>query len=108
MGDGVPGLLGHFFCIVGQSAQRAAGERDAVRVVHEPIEDRVPKRGVADQLVPEFDRDLTRDERRASARSIFDDFQEIAAFAIAQGGQAPVLELCGAPHNSINGERAVM
>lgn len=63
-----------------------------MRVMHEAIEDGIGKRGVADEVVPVLDGDLTRDERRASPAPIFDQFEQIAAFAIAQRRQAPVVE----------------
>ncbi len=62
-----------------------------MRVVHEPIEDGITKRGVADHLVPVLDRDLTRDERGPPPGAIFDDLEEIAPLAVAEGGQAPVV-----------------
>jgi hypothetical protein len=58
-------------------AQRAAGERDAVGVVHEAIEDRVAKRRVADQVVPVIDRDLARQQRGTSAGAILNDLENL-------------------------------
>lgn len=60
--------------------------------MHEPIEDGIAKCGVADNLVPVLDRDLTRDEGRPPPGAVFDDLQEIASLAVAEGGQAPVVE----------------
>lgn len=72
--------------------ERASGERDAVRVMDEPIEDRVAKRGVPDELVPVVDRYLAGDQGGAPAAAIFDDFEEIAALTIAEGGKAPIVQ----------------
>ena len=49
-----------------QLPKRAAGEGDAVRVMHEPIEDCIAKRGVPDQVVPVDDHtwQVTRVARR--------------------------------------------
>ena len=44
-------------------SQGASGQGDAVRVMDEPVQNRVTKRGVADQVMPVLDRDLARDER---------------------------------------------
>ena len=75
-----------------QLTKRAAGKGDPVRVMHEPIEDRVAKRGVTDQVVPVVDRHLAGHEGRAAARAILDDLEEIAPFPIAQGREAPVID----------------
>ena len=52
-----------------ECSERAAGERDAVGMMHEPIENRVAKRGVADQIVPVIDRDLAGHQGAATNRS---------------------------------------
>jgi hypothetical protein len=41
-----------------QAAEGAAREGEPVGVMHRPVEDGVPKRGVADHLVPVIDREL--------------------------------------------------
>ena len=58
----------------------------------EPVEDRVAKGGVADELVPVVNGHLAGDERGAPVTAIFDDFDEIAALAIAERGQAPIVQ----------------
>ena len=63
-----------------------------MRVMYEPIENRVAKRGVTDQVVPVVDRHLAGHQRGTSTRSIFHDFEQIAAFSIAQGREAPVVQ----------------
>ncbi len=60
-----------------------------MRVMHEPIENRIAKRGVADQIVPVIDGNLTGDQRGASVGSIFDDFQHVAAFAMPRAESPP-------------------
>ena len=77
-------------------------------VMHEPIENRITKRGVADQVVPVIDRDLAGHQGRATARAVLHDLEEIAPFAIPQRREAPVIELCGAPHNLTYGKCVVM
>ena len=72
-----------------QLTKRAAGEGDAVRVMHEPIKDRIDKCGVTDQVVPVVDRYLAGDEGRASTRVVLDDLEQIVPLPIAQGRESP-------------------
>ena len=58
----------------------------------EPIEDRVAKRGVADEIVPVLHGDLARDERSASAGTILNEFEQIPALAVSEGRDPPVIE----------------
>lgn len=74
----------------------------------EPIEDRIAKRGVADELMPVVDGHLARDQRGAPATAVFNDFEEIASLAIPEGRQPPIVQLCEASHNWTNDKRAVM
>jgi len=53
-------------------SERSSGQRDAVRVVHQAIHDRVAEGGVPDAFVPVLDGDLTGEQRGAPARAIFD------------------------------------
>ena len=76
----------------GQAAEGAAGEGEPVRVVHEPVEDRVPEGGIADHVVPVLDGQLAGDERRPAAGAIFDELQQIAPFAVAERREAPVVQ----------------
>ena|GEM_PF-3015535 len=50
LGSGRVGVVGR-----GEAAERAAGEGDPVRVVHEAVEDGIANRGVPDTRVPVFD-----------------------------------------------------
>ena len=65
---------------------------DAVRAVDESIEDRVGDRGLADQLVPVFDFELTGDDRGLSVLSILDELEEIAAFGVVESGESEVVQ----------------
>ena len=60
-------------------AQGLAVEFQAVRVVHEAVEDRVGDGRVDDQVVPVSDRDLVGQNRRAAAVAVVDDLKEITA-----------------------------
>ena len=64
-----------------------------MRVVDEPIQNGIAKRGVADQLMPVLHGDLTGDEGGPSPGPVLDDLQQIAALPISQRGQAPVVKL---------------
>jgi len=77
-------------------------------LVDQAIEDRVGKGGVADAVVPVLEGELTGHEGGAAAVAVFEDFEQVAALAIGQRGEAPVVDLCGASHKSTNGKRAVM
>lgn len=72
--------------------QGASGQGDTMRVMDEPVQNRVAKPGVADQVMPVVDGDLARDERGTATGAILDDFQKIPSFAVAQGGQSPVIQ----------------
>ena len=52
--------------------------------MHQPIEDRIAKRVVPDAGVPVFDGELDGDQRGATADTIIDQFQQVAAFAVAE------------------------
>ena len=75
-----------------EAAQCATGERHAVGVVHEPIQDRIATRGVADVVVPVFNRALAGHQRGAAAGATLNEFEQIAAFAVAERCQAPVVK----------------
>lgn len=79
-----------------------------MRVVDQPVENGIAKSGVPDARVPVFDRQLAGDERGPTADAILDELEEIATFPVAERGEAPVVQLCRAPHNSTNEKRAVM
>ena len=59
-----------------------------MRMVHEPIEDRIVKRGVADQVVPVVDRHLAGDPGGSSSGAILHDPEEIASLAVTQGRES--------------------
>jgi hypothetical protein len=48
-----------------------------------------------------FDRQLGGDDRGAAIGAIVDDFEQILAAERIEGVQSPVIELCGATHNSM-------
>ncbi len=63
-----------------------------MRVVHQPVEDRIAEGGIADHLVPVLDGELARDEGGAPPGALLDELQEIAPFAVAERGEPPVVE----------------
>ena len=52
----------------------------------------VAEGGITDAGMPVLDRHLTGEQGRASARPVFDHLQEIPPFAVADRGEAPVVE----------------
>ena len=74
-------------------AQGFAVEREAVRSVHEAVEDGISDCRIDDHLVPVIDGELTGHDRRAAAVAIVDDFEQVAALLRGQRRQPPVVEL---------------
>ena len=60
--------------------------------VYETVEDGVGDRGVCDQLVPVFDGDLARHDRRATAVAVVDDVEQVAALLRGERCQPPVIK----------------
>src|SRR6516164_7822428 len=73
-------------------AQGLAIEREAVRSVHEAVEDGIGDCRIDDHLVPVIDGELTGDDGGAAAVAIIDDFEQIAALLRGQRCQPPVVE----------------
>jgi hypothetical protein len=68
-------------------------EMDFVGIVHEPVEDGVGERRIADVVVPEVERKLAGDERRAAADTVIEEFEQVTAFAGAwQEGRCLTLD----------------
>ena len=76
--------------------------------MEEPVADGVRERGVGEVVVPLRRRELTRNDGGARAGAIFEEFEEVAAILIAERAEAPVVDLCGAPHNSSHVKHLVM
>ncbi len=60
--------------------------------MNETVEDGVGESGLADDVVPFIDRQLTGDERRACAVTVLDDFHQVAALAGAEPIRSPIIE----------------
>jgi hypothetical protein len=67
-------------------------EMDFVGIVHEPVEDGVGERRIADVVVPEVERKLAGDERRAAADTVIEEFEQVTAFARAEGRNGEVID----------------
>src|SRR3990172_361745 len=74
------------------SPHRGAFQDQAMRLVDQTVEDRIAKGGVADALVPVVEGQLTGHQGGAAAVAVFEDFEQVAAFAVGQGSEAPVVE----------------
>ena len=67
-------------------------ELKAVSVVNEAVQDGVAQGGVADDIVPMFDRDLAGDDGRGATVAIIEDLQQVAPFGRTENRKAPVVE----------------
>lgn len=61
-------------------------------VMDEPVENGVCKGGIADDLMPLFDRNLTGDEGRGALVAIFEDFEKVSLLGFGEDGQAPIVQ----------------
>ena len=82
--------------IGGRLAHALALECHPMRVVHEPVEDRVGDGRIGDCLVPVIDRQLAGHNRRAAIVPILDNLKDVATLLGGQRGEAPIV-LCGRP-----------
>ena len=73
-------------------AHRFSAQGKLVGVVHQPIEDGVGKRRIADGGVPLLDRDLAGDDSGAALISIINDFEQIAAVGVGHGRHGQIVE----------------
>jgi hypothetical protein len=67
-----------------------AGERDAVCVVQESIQDGIGHGGFPDVGMPLVDGQLAGDDGGTAAVTIFEDFEQFPSVAVLQGEQAPI------------------
>jgi len=81
---------------------------DDVGGMDQPVADRVGDRGFTDQVMPALDRHLAGDERGGALATILEDLEQILPLDARERGEAPIVDLCGAPHNSTYGEHSVM
>jgi hypothetical protein len=61
-------------------------------VVDQAIEDRIGQRGISDLGMPFIHRELSGHEGGTEAMAVFEEFQEVPALFIGQGGQSPVVQ----------------
>ncbi len=60
-------------------------------MVYEPIKDSVAEGGVADDVVPVLDGELTGDEGGTTRVAVFKDFEEVSAFGLIKRLEAKVV-----------------
>ena len=60
-------------------------------MVYEPIEDSVAKGGVADDIVPVLDGELTGDEGCSTRVAVLEDFEEVSAFDLIERLESEVV-----------------
>ncbi len=63
-----------------------------MRMMDQPIHDRIAKRDVAHAFVPAFDGHLAGEQRGATARAVFDHLQQIPPLAIPNRREAQVID----------------
>jgi len=61
-------------------------------MMDEPIEDGIAEGGVADNVMPVIDRELTGDEGGTSAVAVLEHFEEISAFGLVEGLEPEVID----------------
>ncbi len=76
--------------------------------MQQSIEDRVGDRRLPDPAVPVLDRQLRGDHGGAPLGPIVDDLEQVLATVGLERLQRPVVELCGATHNSTYVQRTDM
>ena len=62
------------------TSHRRSFEMDGVGMVYEPIKDGIAEGGVADDIVPVLDGELTGDEGCSTRVAVLEDFEEVSAF----------------------------
>src|SRR5215813_5187102 len=73
-------------------AHRIPSESNLVRVMEQPVKNRVRQRGIPQRLMPVVHRELTRDNGRASPVPVFQEFEDVASILITENGKPPVIE----------------
>ena len=84
---------GEGFLLFGRFAPHGrALERVGVGMMDQAIQDGIAEGGFADDFMPVLQGELAGDQGGLPAMSILEDFEEIAALGIGEGGQAVVFE----------------
>jgi len=84
-------------------------ELDEAAPLEDPVDDGGGEIGVVEDPSPGAERLVGGEDHRALAQvAIVDDVEEHVGCVVAVAEVAHFVELCGAPHNSTNGESAVM
>jgi len=73
-------------------AQTVALELQAMGVVDDAVEDGVGESGLADQVMPAVDRDLTGNQRSATAIAVLDDFEHVVTLLGPEWLKPPIVE----------------
>jgi len=63
-----------------------------VSVVNETVEDGVAEGGIADDVMPVLDGELTGDEGRTASVAVFEDIEKVAALSVVEGRHPEVVE----------------
>jgi len=60
--------------------------------MHDAVEDGVGQCRIVEVGVPMFNRQLAGDQRRFAGGTVVEDFQQIGAFGLGDGREAPIVE----------------
>jgi hypothetical protein len=74
------------------SQERLADAAGLVGVVEEPVAVGVGQGRVRHVVVPPLRRELARDDDRAGAGAILEDFEDVAALGVLQGAEGPIVQ----------------
>src|SRR5882724_10026534 len=71
---------------------RISSECNLVRVMEQAVKDRVRQGRISQGLMPMLHWELAGDHGRATAVAVFQEFKDIAAVLITEGGKSPVIK----------------
>src|SRR5215813_3750911 len=71
---------------------RISSERHLVRVMEQAVKDCVRQSWIPQGFMPMLHGELAGDNGRATAVTVFEEFEDVAAVFITEGGQSPVIE----------------
>ena len=71
---------------------RISSERNLVRVMEQAVKDRVSQGRIPQGLMPVLHWELAGDNGRATAVAVFQEFKDVAAVLVTEGGKSPVIQ----------------
>ena len=71
---------------------RISSERHLVRVMEQAVKDRVRQGRIPQGLMPMLHGELAGNHGRATAVAVFQEFKDVAAVLVTEGGKSPVIQ----------------